>query len=93
MSDRRRSKRSYSKCTSGCKTGGHKSWGECLRAKGLQISPAINDNYSTRQTALDKELDGYESARRQGVSPDGTSQKDVHEAMKVSDATGVAYQS
>lgn len=79
-------------CTAGCKTGGHKSWGECLRAKALQVSPAINDQYSTKQKSWDRELDGYESARSQGVQPDNATQKEVDKAMKISDATGVAYQ-
>lgn len=84
--------KSRKNCTSGCMTGGHKTWGECLRAKGLQVSPAINDNYGTTQKAWDKELDSYESARRQGVEPRGTKQHLIDQAMETSQATGVAYQ-
>lgn len=71
-----------SKCSSSCATKDHESWGECIRAKGLQVSPAINDSYSTRQRGWDRELDNYESAVRQGLSPAGTKQHHVDAAIK-----------
>lgn len=77
-----------SKCSSGCPTQDHKSWGECLRSKNLKLSPAINDQYGTRQRAWDKELDNYESAVRQGVNPAGTKQHHVDAAMKEAEAIG-----
>lgn len=79
-------------CSASCLTGGHKSWGECVRAKGLQLSPAVNDAYGSGQKAWDKELDNYESAVRQGVQPRGTKQAQIDHAMQMSDATGVAYE-
>jgi hypothetical protein len=57
-----------------------------VRAKGLQLSPAVNDTYSTRQRSWDRELDNYESAVRQGLSPDGTKQHHVDKAFKEADA-------
>ena len=63
-----------------------------MRSKALQVSPAVSDNYGSKQRAWDKELDSYESAVRQGVQPRGTKQHLIDEAMKTSDATGVAYQ-
>ena len=84
--------KSRKNCTSGCMTGGHKTWGECLRAKGLQVSPAVNGEYGAKQKAWDKELSSYESAVRQGVQPRGTKQKLIDEAMATSQETGVAYQ-
>lgn len=74
-------------CTTGCPSGGHLTWGECLRAKSLQVSPAINDNYSTAQRSLDKDLDHYESAKRQGLSPAGTSRNKVDAAFREADTT------
>lgn len=71
-----------SKCSSSCTTKDHASWGECVRAKGLQVSPAINDGYGTRQKAWDRELDNYESAVRQGLSPEGTKQHHVDKAIR-----------
>lgn len=70
------------KCSSSCKTQDHKTWGECVRSKGLQLSPAVNDSYSSRQRAWDRELDNYESATRQGLSPAGTKQKHIDAAIK-----------
>lgn len=76
-------------CSSSCSTGGHKSWGECVRSKGILLNPNLAD--TGKQKQWDKELDNYEAARAQGVEPSGTSQAKIDEAMKISDASGVAY--
>ena len=73
-------------CSTSCATKDHKSWGECVRSKGLQLSPAINDGYGTRQRAWDRELDNYESAVRQGLSPDGTKQAHIDKAIREAEA-------
>lgn len=73
-------------CSSTCPTKDHKTFGECIRAKGLQLSPAVSDSYGSRQRAWDKELDSYESAVRQGLSPAGTKQKHVDAAIREADA-------
>ncbi len=80
------------RCSSACLTRDHRTFGECMRSKSLQVSPAVSDSYGTKQKTWDKELDAYESAVAQGVQPRGTTQKLVDEAMRTSDATGVAYQ-
>jgi hypothetical protein len=80
----------FKNCSSGCVTGYHASWGECVRGKSLRLNPNLSD--TNAQKSWDKELDSYEAARRQGVEPRGTSQKLVDEAMRTSEATGVAYQ-
>lgn len=69
-------------CSSSCKTQDHKSWGECVRAKGLQLSPHVNDSYATSQVAWDKELHNYREAKRQGLEPAGTKQHHVDAAIK-----------
>lgn len=69
-------------CSSACKTKDHKTWGECVRSKGLQLSPAVNDSYAMRQRGWDRELDNYDSARRQGLNPAGTKQHHVDAALK-----------
>lgn len=74
------------RCSSACLTKDHLSWGECVRGKGLQLSPAINDSYGSRQRAWDKELNSYESAVRQGLEPAGTKQHHVDAAFKEADA-------
>lgn len=73
-------------CSASCATGDHYSWGECVRSKGLQVSPAISDSYGSRQKQWDRELDGYESAVRQGLEPAGTKQHHVDAAFKEADA-------
>lgn len=72
-------------CSSSCVTQDHRTWGECVRSKGLQLSPAVNDLYSSKQKKWDRELDGYESAVRQGLSPAGTQQHNVDAAIKEAD--------
>ena len=76
------------RCSSSCLTRDHGSWGECIRAKGLQVSPAINDAYGRRQKTWDRELDSYESAVRQGLEPVSTKQAAVDAAMKEADRVG-----
>lgn len=73
-------------CSSSCPTGNHKTFGECLRAKNLQLSPSVNDAYSTRQKAWDSELDHYASAVRQGLDPVSTKRAAVDRAIKEADS-------
>lgn len=73
-------------CSSSCLTQDHESWGECVRSKGLQLSPHVNNDYSTKQRAWDRELDNYESAVRQGLNPAGTKQHHVDAAIKEAEA-------
>ena len=80
-----RSRRAAAKgknCSSACLTKDHATWGECVRSKGLQISPHINDAYNTKQSGWDRDLDHYESAVRQGVQPEGTQRHQVDAALK-----------
>ena len=53
-----------------------------MRSKNLQLSPAVNDAYGTRQKAWDKELNSYEDATRQGLTPAGTKQHHVDAAIQ-----------
>jgi len=74
-------------CSITCRTKDHKTFGECMRAKGLKISPRISDSYSTKQKTWDRELDSYESAVRQGVHPEGTTQAKIDKAMREAEAS------
>lgn len=74
------------RCSESCVTKDHRTFGECMRAKSLQVSPAVNDSYGTRQRAWDRELDSYDSAVRQGVQPAGTKQHHVDAALKAAEA-------
>jgi hypothetical protein len=70
------------RCSAACLTKDHRTFGECMRSKNLKVSPAVNDTYATRQKAWDRELDGFESATRQGLNPTGTKQHHVDAAFK-----------
>lgn len=82
--------RKGARCSSACLTRDHRTFGECMRSKNLQLNPNLSDTGATK--AWDSELESYRSARRQGVQPRGTTQPLIDEAMKISDATGQAYQ-
>lgn len=69
-------------CASSCLTRDHKTYGECLRAKSLQVSPNFNEIYSSKQRAWDRDLDHYDSAVRQGLSPEGTQRHQVDAAFR-----------
>jgi hypothetical protein len=73
-------------CSGTCQTRDHKTYGECLRAKNLQLSPHVNSEYGTKQKQWDKDLDHYDSAVRQGLQPAGTQRHQVDAAMKEADS-------
>lgn len=84
---------SGTKCTSGCKTKDHASYGECLQDKGVRTylaSPSKGLD-GTTQKKWDHELDLYRKARKEGIQPDGTTLNKVTQAMKASDKVGAAY--
>ena len=79
--------------TSGCATGGHRSWGECVRAKNLHTcydTPASGYDRS-KQTAWDHELSAYRKAREQGIQPASTQLAATDLAVRASDEKGVAF--
>lgn len=73
-------------CSGTCATRDHASYGECLRAKGIQLSPHVNGEYGKKQKAWDRDLDHYESATRQGLQPSGTQRWQVDKAIKEADS-------
>ena len=75
-------------CASTCKTQDHKTYGECLRAKGIQIGDLMNTRI---QKAGDKNLDQYENARKYGIQPKSTRPDDVKRAVQISEKTGTAF--
>lgn len=85
--NRVRLKRTSPKCRTGCPTQDHKSYSEC--ARGLEINVGMSG--TTRQKAHDAELRAYRRARDQGIQPAGTKMHQVEDAMRKSDASGVAF--
>lgn len=79
-------------CRSGCRTGGHASWGECARAANLSVGYCgQGGGDATAQKKWDSELNHYYNALAQGVEPEGTTRAKVDEALRISEKTGVAY--
>lgn len=74
-------------CRSACPTQDHATYGECLRASGVQVGRID----ATRQKTWDRELDAYRSARAQGVQPSGTGLAATRAALDLSDALGRPY--
>lgn len=78
-------------CSSGCPTQDHASYGECMRTKGVRL-PAIGIEGQQTQRKVDKGLDAYATARKQGIQPSSTRPHDVERAVRISNETGTAYQ-
>lgn len=62
------------------------TYGEYLRSKNIRVSGDV-----TPSKKLEKELDLYATARRQGVQPAGTRTAQSREALDISDQIGRAY--
>lgn len=77
------------RCSSACPTKDHKTFGECMRSKNLQLNPNLSNTGASK--AWDAELSAYRDARAQGIQPSGTTMAKVREAVEISNATGVAY--
>lgn len=83
-----------SKCSTGCPTQDHESYGQCMREKGAKVAYANSAggfDY-TAQKKWDAELNAYQEAKRQGIQPSGTRMPQIQAATEISDRTGEAYQ-
>lgn len=85
-----RSVRKGKNCSSACVTKDHKTFGECMRAKGLQVQPNIMGGQVNK--AGESELQAYRDARAQGIKPAGTTRAKVDEAVRISQETGKAFE-
>jgi hypothetical protein len=81
------------KCSSGCRTRDHESYGECLKAKGAQILGADSSRGHDRSKSkqFSGRLDKYRELRAQGVQPRTTLQRDIDMADVASNERGEAY--
>lgn len=77
------------RCSSACQTKDHQTFGECMRAKSLQLKPNLMGTMATK--AHDAELQAYRDARAQGIQPAGTTMAKVREAVELSDMSGKAF--
>lgn len=76
-------------CSSSCSTPGiHQTFGECIRAKSLQVA---NPEATKSNRNVYSAQDAYRNAREAGLQPDSVSKSAVQRAWKFTDKTGVAY--
>ena len=78
-------------CRTGCPTGGHATYAECLRSANVRVAATIN---STAQAAWDKtktDLPLYRQARVNGIQPEGTTAVKVRQAEDASRLLGRPY--
>lgn len=76
-------------CSSSCKTRDHRTFGECMRSKNLQLNPNLADTGAVK--AWDGELAAYKAARDQGIQPAGTKMHQVKQAVELSNNMGQAF--
>ena len=77
------------RCSSACPTQDHRTFGECMRAKNLNLNPNLSNTGASK--AWDAELEAYRGARAQGIQPAGTTMNKIREAEEISQRTGTAF--
>ena len=75
--------------SSGCPTpGAHKTFGECIRSKGVQVADVEAHRFNQSMHAGIKD---YVAARNEGMQPATVFKKDVAFAREMTQRTGVPY--
>ena len=78
-------------CRSGCKTKDHDSYAECLLAANVTIAATVTSPANFLFDKTKKDLAAYQSARRNGIQPEGTTVEKVRAAEAASRRLGRAY--
>lgn len=80
-------------CRTGCRSQDHASYMECLQDAGVgtYLVKISQGQDGTAQKKWDAELGSYYRARKEGIQPDGTTQKKIDRARELSDKAGAAY--
>ena len=82
---------SQNNCRTGCRTKDHASWAECAKAANPTISATSASTLSSMWSKTKTDLAAYETARRNGIQPEGTTVEKVREAERASKALGRPY--
>ena len=82
---------SQNNCRTGCRTKDHASWAECARAANPTVNATVTSNLAGMWSKTKTDLAAYETARRNGIQPEGTTVEKVREAEKASKALGRPY--
>lgn len=77
-------------CRSGCPTQDCGSYAACL--KGTSFHTLLGDSHEANRSG-EKELSAYAAARKQGIQPSTTKQRDIDAAVRVSEVAGRAFDS
>lgn len=76
-------------CSSGCPTPGqHKTFGQCVRAKSLEIADPEAHKFHQHRNG---ELNEYVNARKAGLQPKTIFKNDVDTAWRITEKTGTPY--
>ena len=78
-------------CRSGCKTKDHRSYAECLQAANVTIAATVTSPANFLFDKTKKDLAAYQSARLNGIQPEGTTVEKVRAAEEASRKLGRAY--
>lgn len=76
----------FTHCSSGCRTGGHATYGECLRSKGIRHGALGGTRPSrTEQKRWDRENEAYRQAVKDGLQPARVSHAAVNAAYEAAE--------
>lgn len=76
-------------CTSGCPTpGAHDTYGDCLRAKSLQVA---DPSARSHRHSIEQQQKEYVDARREGMQPQTIFKRDVDFAREMTKITGTPF--
>ena len=78
-------------CRTGCRTEDHASYAECLRSANPVINATTTSNLSYMWSKTKSDLAAYETARRNGIQPEGTTVDKVRQAETASRHLGRPY--
>lgn len=82
---------SHSNCRTGCKTKDHSSYAECLQAANPTINATVTSGLASMWSKTKSDLAAYETARRNGIQPEGTTIDKVRQAETASRRLGRPY--
>lgn len=82
---------SQSSCRSGCPTQDHASYAECLRAANVTVTAVVNSPLQGMYEKTKTDLSAYQSARANGIQPEGTSLDKIRAAETASRRLGRPY--
>jgi hypothetical protein len=84
----------FTNCSSGCRVGGHRSWGECVRNKATAVMGLETTGNGLGGYTADKKMTAenaaYAAARKEGLQPAAPTQKAVDAVRRAADKTGTA---